>query len=121
MIFGALLAMAAGMSDGSSYTICDGEYTTVQQISCATRAYRAADQDLNAAYRDLVQQLRGDGLSITSLQNSERAWITFRDAHCRAKAEQYRGGSIAPYVQNICLREVTIRRTQELRNFYEPH
>ena len=93
--------------------------------------YQAADAQLNAAYRTVMARMkqldRGTrpadlppaeraGPSYTqALLNSQRAWLAYRDANCRAFSYEYRGGSAQGLSNRVCLTRVTRARTAELR------
>jgi uncharacterized protein YecT (DUF1311 family) len=93
--------------------------------------YQAADAQLNAAYRTVMARMkqldRGTrpadlppaeraGPSYTqALLNSQRAWLAYRDANCRAFSYEYRGGSAQGLSNRVCLTRVTRARTTELR------
>jgi uncharacterized protein YecT (DUF1311 family) len=96
---------------------------------CADRAWKLADEDLNLAYRmarTLMQQTDAalpvaDRGAEVALRDAQRAWITFRDAACRAEGYVYFGGSIRPLVVSNCLERMTRARTEELRTLAEAH
>jgi uncharacterized protein YecT (DUF1311 family) len=56
-----------------------------------------------------------------ALRDAQRAWITFRDAACRAEGYVYFGGSMRLQVVALCLERMTRARTEELRSIAEPH
>jgi len=51
----------------------------------------------------------------SALLEAQRAWITFRDAHCTAVALPNQGGTIHPLIYNSCRAAVTRQRTEQLR------
>jgi len=93
--------------------------------------YQAADAQLNAAYRTAMARMKQldrstrpadlppaerAGPSYTqALLNSQRAWLAYRDANCRAFSYEYRGGSAQGLSNRVCLTRVTRARTAELR------
>jgi uncharacterized protein YecT (DUF1311 family) len=54
-----------------------------------------------------------------ALLASQRAWLHFRDAHCRAESYYVRGGSMEPMVLGQCLAQVTVARTKQLLELLE--
>ncbi len=81
--------------------------------ACADRAYKAADGELNAAWRDLAGRL--DGAALDRLKTAERAWIAWRDAMCAFVAGPSEGGSIRPMVLANCRAGLTAQQTDLLR------
>jgi uncharacterized protein YecT (DUF1311 family) len=75
--------------------------------------YRAADAGLNRAYRNLSQTLSPSSRAL--LQQSERAWIGFRDSECRFQAAGVQGGSVYPMIYSACLADLTRQRTRQLQ------
>ena len=51
-----------------------------------------------------------------SLREAQRAWVTFRDAHCRLQSFEARGGSMQPMLLSQCKAYLTELRTEQLRN-----
>jgi len=98
---------------------------------CAYRDYLIADEALNAQWRltsDAMKQRdrswaeyntppRSDDRPgyFETLINAQRAWITFRDAHCRSEGYVARGGSLEPLLVSTCKTALTEARTEQLR------
>ena len=80
---------------------------------CWGKEYKAADAQLNAAYREFISKLNPD--ETAQLKTAQLAWIKFRDANCEFVADQYKGGSIRPMIAAMCLADVTSARTSELK------
>lgn len=78
----------------------------------AAARYRMADAELNAAYREIMAQASPAGRH--RLRAAQRAWITFRDLDCTARAGS-RGGSFHPAALSLCLEAATDARTATLR------
>ena len=106
---------------------CAAPVTQLDMNFCADRAWKLADEDLNLAYRmarTLMQQTDAalpvaDRGAEVALRDAQRAWITFRDAACRAEGYVYFGGSIRPLVVSNCIERMTRARTEELRTLAE--
>lgn len=103
--------------------------TQLEMNVCSYRDYQAADKVLNAAWKT-AQQLalqadrdsppaRKADSAAAQLLAAQRAWIAYRDAHCLAMADQYRGGSIRPLIHNSCMTDLTKTRTAQLREYSE--
>ena len=93
--------------------------------ACAKQEFDRVDAELNAVWKKVrgwaknadAKLDRGDGQSgyAESLLSAQRAWLTYRDAHCRLVSFDARGGSMQPLLINNCLAELTENRTAELR------
>ena len=97
---------------------CADAVTQADLNLCSAKEYEAADTELNAAWRELRTVAKQRGM-FDSVLTAQRAWIPFRDAHCRAVAAQYAGGSIVPLIANRCMTELTETRTAQLRALVE--
>ncbi|MEM6491481.1 MAG: lysozyme inhibitor LprI family protein [Pseudomonadota bacterium] len=93
--------------------------TTRDMTLCAANALedteaRMADAlavALDAAYDD-------DGRALVA--ESQSRWITFRDSHCAAEADQFRGGTIASMIAIGCRDGLTEERIAQLRALAVP-
>ncbi|UAB76902.1 DUF1311 domain-containing protein [Erythrobacter sp. SCSIO 43205] len=94
---------------------------------CAHREYLIADENLNAQWKltraemkrrdseaDLPEWDERPGYFDTLLE-AQRAWLTYRDAHCRSDGYFARGGSLEPLLVSTCKTALTIERTAQLR------
>ena len=115
---------------------CDEKPINQRQMDdCAAFEYKQADAHLNKVYRKAMQYMTNDLASaqkqgdqnqvryeetvIGSLKEAERTWISYRDVQCKAAAQLYEGGSIAPMIYSQCLTAVTEHRTADLKSIYE--
>jgi len=107
---------------------CADPQTQVEMNACAQLDFERADAELNAEYRRAIAHARasdraeralreGDnraGVEAT-LREAQRAWVAFRDAHCRLQGYEARGGSMEPMLYDGCLAALTRARTAQLR------
>ena len=101
---------------------CTRAVTQVEMTACADRAYRSADADLNAAYREALDRARrldegGHAAAVPNavlLRDAQRAWMPFRDAACSAEAGTWGNGSGASVAYLWCLERLTVDRTRGL-------
>lgn len=93
---------------------CDYSGTQRQMNACASRDYKQADADLNAAYKQVMSRL-GDPTK-TKLRQAQRLWIPYRDAACDAEASQFEGGSLQPLIVLTCFERLTKARIQDLHS-----
>jgi uncharacterized protein YecT (DUF1311 family) len=107
---------------------CRDPQTQVEMNACAARDFEIADAALNIAYREALDSARQQDAEIdrefdqrptaeAKLREAQRAWVTFRDAHCAWQAYgEARGGSMEPMSYNACRTSVTRQRTAQLRD-----
>ena len=77
--------------------------------------FEQADAELNKTYEALLAKLP-DAESKQKLKESQRAWLTFRDAEAAFVADQTRGGSITPTIRYETMAELTQQRIKQLKN-----
>ena len=92
---------------------CADAQSQAEMNICWGKEYKAADAQLNAAYREFTAKLSAE--ETAQLKTAQLAWIKFRDANCEFVADQYKGGSIRPMIAAMCLADVTNARTSELK------
>ena len=116
---------------------CDeeaAEFGTQQDMNiCAHRDFLIADAALNAQWKVTRAKMKErdaewEGYKpdydtrpgwFASLLESQRAWLTYRDAHCRVDGYTARGGSLEPLLVSTCKTALTNARTEELRELAE--
>ena len=81
-------------------------------------AYKKADSVLNVRYKKLTAKL-GNSDAKKILIKAQRAWISYRDAHCSYTESFYEGGSMQPLVYFDCLLQLTTNRIKELEEALE--
>ncbi|TRD10050.1 DUF1311 domain-containing protein [Erythrobacter insulae] len=97
---------------------------------CAAAEYREADAALNAQWAVTSARMkeRDEGWKpdwdrrpghFTTLLESQRAWLRYRDAHCRLDGYYARGGSLEPLLVSTCKTGLTILRTEQLKELAE--
>ncbi|WP_426281761.1 lysozyme inhibitor LprI family protein [Sphingomonas sp. NFX23] len=94
-----LAAMPSGDPTGTSLARClerESNASTAGQTECQATALRDYDRRLNLAYAALLRRLPASAAQ--SLRQSQRAWITFRDAEDRARTAIYATRSGTMYV-----------------------
>src|SRR3954471_20664460 len=108
----ALDSLVPGLNDIPPLSSCtDG----------ATAALRACQDEIGAKADDLLDQtvaeLRATALPGTAslLDESQQAWLAYRDATCSYSAAQYEGGSILPVISGACRITATRDRIRQLQ------
>jgi uncharacterized protein YecT (DUF1311 family) len=98
---------------------------------CAAQDAERADAELNTVYRTATASAQAadrdyarlagaggpgsDPGEEATLREAQRAWVAFRDAHCRLESFEARGGSMQPMIDGNCRATLTRARTAELR------
>ena len=114
----AYLAAAIFVCSGiAASAACPGN-TQLELNECAAAEFQQADEQLNAVWPQAKGFMDSIGQGAVLL-DAQRKWIPFRDAHCKAVAAQYAGGSIVPLIANRCMTELTETRTAQLRALAE--
>lgn len=106
---------------------CDNALSQLAMTQCAAQAFAKADGVLNAEYRKTIAAMRKADAGVDSrlpsdtrpgyaaaLVEAQRAWIAFRDAHCRLVGYQMRGGSGEPMLVWQCKETLTRARIKQL-------
>jgi uncharacterized protein YecT (DUF1311 family) len=106
------------------------EPTRQQEMNwCAAQEYEKADRALNRQWKETAAAMKARDESwqensmrpdarpgfFASLLEAQRAWLKFRDAHCRLDGYYARGGSLEPLLVSSCRTALTEMRTRELR------
>ena len=118
----ALCGVLPALPAAAQSVNCSAAQTQVEMTFCAEQDFKAADADLNAAYRaaralmrridaDLPADQRG---AERHLRDGQRAWITFRDNACAAEGYTFHGGSGEPMVIYGCDARLTRQRSADL-------
>jgi len=129
MILAAMLLFSAAQA-AQPQVDCENAMTQTDMNICSWQSYQRADAELNAAWSRASQRAKEmdrnaaeyDGATDAHarLLAAQRAWLTFRDAHCLAEnGERENGGTIWPLLQNGCLEALTEARTAQLRQYVE--
>ncbi|MBL8565685.1 MAG: DUF1311 domain-containing protein [Hyphomicrobiaceae bacterium] len=127
-LLGALAVPAA--SEPEPRIDCENAMSTYEMNVCAERDFKAADDALNAAYRDALKKVPGLAIGEIeqfnaaawekALRQSQRAWLAFRDAECRDHIPMFWSGGTGTTVAVLgCMIEKTKARTKELIENYE--
>ncbi|WP_206185451.1 lysozyme inhibitor LprI family protein [Sphingosinicella sp. CPCC 101087] len=122
---GAAMLTAAQAAGGPRN--CDDPQTQAEMNLCASTDFERADDALNRLWPEVIEAVRRADMAFgpaadgrvsgeTRLREAQRAWITFRDAHCIAVGYGARGGSLEPMLFNGCRARVTRERTDQLRS-----
>lgn len=114
---------------------CGEQQSQAEMNRCAAWKYKKAEAALNARYEALIFDLEKDvndarrksdaymlkysETGLNELKDAERAWLRYRDLHCKAAEQRFEGGSMSPAVWSDCMQRVTEHRIDELTQAYE--
>lgn len=114
--FSLSIALLAGTPSWADPGIdCDHPRGTPETQYCAEQSFLHADRELNRVYRELTARLSvGERSALTKAQ---RAWITFRDAHCAFDTGKIQGASLGEVI-HLCQETLTEQRTAYLRRVW---
>ncbi len=89
---------------------CAARGSQLEEDACNLKANEAADKVLNREYQRLIVDLAKAPTCRNQMRDAQRAWIRFRDEHCR-----YEGGTGPKGRMTQCLRELTEQRADYLQ------
>jgi uncharacterized protein YecT (DUF1311 family) len=105
---------------------CADPQAQSEMNACAAIDFERADAALNTEYRAAIAHARlldrietmpeGDDRpgEEATLREAQRAWVAFRDAHCRLQGFEARGGSMESMIYDGCRAALTRARTAQL-------
>jgi uncharacterized protein YecT (DUF1311 family) len=130
MIGAALFLLASTAVADEPVVNCDDAMGQLEMNICSYRDYEQADRELNAQWAitaavqkkfDSDPDVVKDGRPgyFDTLLSAQRAWISYRDNHCRSEGYSMRGGSGEALVTNGCRATLTRARTAQLKDLAE--
>lgn len=102
---------------------CDDPFSQAEMNHCSYKEYLAADKILNEIWPVVRNKMRSVDDSqpkhlkgaAKSLLKAQKAWITYKEAHCSVEGFAARGGTLEPLIVSICLTKLTVQRTKEFK------
>ncbi|MCP9752327.1 lysozyme inhibitor LprI family protein [Ferruginibacter sp. HRS2-29] len=77
--------------------------TQLEMNSEAFAAYQKADSEMIMVYKKVLKKLT-DTKQKQALIQTQRNWIKYKEAHCKAIADLYEGGSMRGMIYSDCLK-----------------
>lgn len=125
-----LISATAAHAQEEPQVDCRNAVAQMDLNICADRDYRAADAELNKAYKQAMAAMQETdkelgGIdkayvgAVEALKKAQRAWLGYRDGQCELAGFEARGGSMEPMLVSGCLAELTRKRTSELKQLVE--
>lgn len=103
---------------------CERAVTTIEINACVKAKLDAADQKLNATYKqviDLLNQPDGLGRSQVGIKNqlikAQRLWVNFRDKNCDVVWALNADGTVRTSLYLGCKVDLTLQREEQLRKW----
>lgn len=90
---------------------CPGDAEPAEITACLNRAFDRADAALNQQWEAALHALPSGA---EQMRTAQRAWLTFRDAHCRSVEPSVASAEIQATEGVICRTRLTQARTREL-------
>ena len=127
MIAAAALLLLAQVETAEPDQVCDDPQTQLALNTCAGMDFEQADARLNEQWQETVAYMKARDAEIDRAEDSQpghyetllaaqRAWLAYRDAHCRNESFMARGGSMQPMMASQCKAYLTELRIEQLRN-----
>jgi len=117
----SLLSIIALILVGAPWTEASAQ-TQGEMNQDAASEFKAADNELNAIYQQILEDYADDEAFIANLKEAQRCWIAFRDAQMKMKypdREPGYYGSIQPMCEAMYLAELTQDRIKALKVWVE--
>ena len=86
-----LVATFLALSAAAAAAEC-ADQTQAGLDQCADTDFKLADHALNAVYDQILRRIGTDTRLKQALIGAEKAWIEFRDAECKFRADPSRAG-----------------------------
>ncbi len=91
--------------------------TTKEMTACISKATDEANGDLVQTLNTLRSERSSGDRRL--LRDAQRAWETYREAHCRAVESLYAGGSMGRMQRIGCIGDLARKRVAEIHNDYD--
>ena len=107
-----------------AFAECEG---LPESLCIAQNRYDAADTQLNQTYQRILKKVElndykdylvSKKLIKQTLVDAQRAWLSFRDAHCESYYRLSSGGTSRNSDRLECLAQLTSARTEQLKQLY---
>lgn len=108
-----------GMDEVDENDPCINVVATSEVVACLREDLDEVDAELNALYTRIITHPSTDEATRAALRDAQRAWITFRDAACKAESiRYYRYTKYGPSLY-ACLEQETRARKDSLSREFE--
>lgn len=104
----------------SSFALdCAKAGATIEVNECAGIEQKKVETKLNNVYQEVLKSVSEpeDAEARKSLITAQRAWITFREADCRAVYQKWVGGTIRTVMYLNCMQSRAETRIKQLEDY----
>ena len=116
-----LAAMSAGHAQDKQ--VCADAQTTIEIGDCVRKEYEKADAELNAVWKKVMATFESNDYMPANARKdwketllaSQRDWIAFKEADCKAVGFEWYGGTGQGNAITFCLLDHTTTRTKDLK------
>ncbi|MBN8673981.1 MAG: DUF1311 domain-containing protein [Chitinophagales bacterium] len=91
--------------------------TQAEMNEQAQKEFMASDKIMAANYKKLMAKENAVGKKL--LLEAQRAWIKYKETHCKLESNDAEGGSMQPLLLYTCLKELTDERNKKLEALLE--
>jgi uncharacterized protein YecT (DUF1311 family) len=93
---------------------CDNLSTQTEINKCSSLNLENRNKEIGNLYNKYLLELNAE--QKTSLKESQRLWVQFKERDCAFEASSLKGGSMYSYSLSTCLIDRTEKRISELKN-----
>ncbi len=111
MSFHKLIPLSILLSLGVHSACLDDAYTTADMSNCYTAELKVEDQKLNVV---LNKAYKESSWIAKEIEQSQVAWLQYRDTHCSAIYSYYERGTMRFIARPSCMVELTKKRQKEI-------
>ncbi|WP_354958181.1 lysozyme inhibitor LprI family protein [Sphingobium sp. CECT 9361] len=131
-----MIGLIIAAATAAANPFCDDRAGDLPVAQCWSRAFNAADVELNAVWPKVRDAARGADRRFRStprrdkpsaesdLLKAQRTWLAWRDAECAARSDWAQGGSLQNVIISRCAHDLTRARIDQLqqllKDFTEP-
>ena len=117
LVFVELASGQEAVQNSEDETQCSGN--TYDMSVCLSTSLKKIDAQLNDYYRKALKVTkRFTPQDEQNLKAAQKAWLTYRDAACKAEYDLWGGGSGGPNAHTMCIIRLTKQRSTDLHNAY---
>jgi uncharacterized protein YecT (DUF1311 family) len=94
---------------------CFGQ-TQLEMNTQSFQDYEKADAKMVLVYKKVLKTFTDEAAKKIFIE-AQRAWIKYKETHCKFIASGYEGGSMKPMIYSSCLMGITNQRTKQLHEY----
>ena len=107
--------------------ICQSSGSSIQDVKCSNDKLKQTEAKLKVDYQRLLVELdkitMSDPVRLAELKpkliESQKAWVVFREAECKAVQVWYSGGTLQESLYSECLNASAKKRIEQLNSFIQ--